>query len=375
MITGLTIRRFQSFEDQHFEFGGLTVIVGPSNSGKSALGRAMRVVTRNAFSSGFVRVGHKDSEVTLHLGDTAVTALRGPALSTFSVEHTGAQPDVYAKAGTSVPEPIEALLQTPSGPHELFYTTQFDAPFLLSATGSAAAAVLGELSSATLLSSAVKEAARRRGAAAADAKFQTSAAADGEVQVRALYSTLPARREALHAAQAARETLTGVLSEVEVLSGLLLSIQTLTGSISASSASYAPRARALSDATGAVRDLLTLAETARAVDVSAAEVRRLGSEVSGFAQVDARAQALSEVSGLFSGLSDSASAGLELAPVLAGLSGAQGRASDLEASVTTLTEAVSQAQGALDTAFAEVGVCPLCSQVLSAGTTHTQEQA
>ena len=42
----LEISNFQSVEKADIQLGGFTVIVGPSNSGKSALLRALRAVVR-----------------------------------------------------------------------------------------------------------------------------------------------------------------------------------------------------------------------------------------------------------------------------------------------------------------------------------------
>lgn len=204
-VTSVAVQDFQSLADCSLELGAFTVIIGPSNSGKSAMGRALRTLARNVTGSGYVANGAKVATVTLTLstGET-VSVQRGKSLSTYSVTHPGVETaSVYAKAGTSVPEDIAKLLGMPEiteGP-DLHFTTQFDSPYLLDAIGSTASKVIGSLTNANTLAEAVREANRRRQDAVRMAKVRQEDSEQAAAEVRSRYSGLGARQEALRRAR------------------------------------------------------------------------------------------------------------------------------------------------------------------------------
>lgn len=162
MINRVRVENFQSVQSADVELGKLTVIVGPSNSGKSALLRAIKTVARNAPTPDFVTLGKKHATVRLVTDEAEIVIERGKALSTYRVLRDGNEA-VYTKAGTAVPEEVAAILQMPETQGELLnFAFQFDRPFLLDAPATKVAQVLGELTNITVILDAVREANRRR---------------------------------------------------------------------------------------------------------------------------------------------------------------------------------------------------------------------
>lgn len=162
VIRRVRVENFQSVQQADVELGKLTVIVGPSNTGKSALLRAIKTVARNAPTPDFVTLGKKHSTIRLVADDAEIVLERGKALSTYRVLRDGHEA-VYTKSGTGVPEEIAAILQMPETQGELLnFAFQFDRPFLLDSPATKVAQVLGELTNITVILDAVREANRRR---------------------------------------------------------------------------------------------------------------------------------------------------------------------------------------------------------------------
>lgn len=157
-LVSLEIVNFQSLKSVKLEFGQFSVLVGPSSSGKSAVLRAVRAVTRNVTSPSAVSHGKSSFSVLATFADCAVGIERGKAKSVYLLD--GVE---YPKAGVKVPAAVANKLRM-SAPQdiELFLADQFDRPYLLAETGSVAAKVLGELTNATLLMESAREANVRR---------------------------------------------------------------------------------------------------------------------------------------------------------------------------------------------------------------------
>lgn len=159
MITQIFVENFQSLRKVNLKLGKLTVIVGPSSSGKSALVRAIKLLTSNASGSGFVSHGAKKARVIGCVGDVnhQVEITKGPKVSEYRVDS-----ETFAKCGTGVPEQVTKMLGIvpKSG---INFAGQFDRPFLLDDTGSAVAHELGELTNVSIILDAAREGNRRKG--------------------------------------------------------------------------------------------------------------------------------------------------------------------------------------------------------------------
>ena len=56
----LGIQNFRSIEKANLKLGEITVVIGPSDVGKSNLARALKAWAYNALSSGFTTEGNND---------------------------------------------------------------------------------------------------------------------------------------------------------------------------------------------------------------------------------------------------------------------------------------------------------------------------
>jgi predicted ATPase len=238
----LRARNFQSLADISLDLAPLTVIVGPSNSGKSAIVRALRAVATNSRHANFVRRGAKDAELWLALEETdgtirAVKLTRGKGTSTYRTWCLGDKEyQEFAKIGTQTPREIADLMPfTEVNGQAVNFTTQFDPPFLLNESSTAVAKTLGELTNINLIFEAVREANRR--------KINTSQ----ELGVRQKdlnqllereqdFSHLPARREAMtrcefllteaSAADAEADRIDSLLENLEITSAARQTLKT-----------------------------------------------------------------------------------------------------------------------------------------------------
>lgn len=174
----LEVENFQSLAKANIELGAFTVIVGPSNSGKSALLRAVKATVRNVNNPSAVRVGKKLFTSALIFDGHRVSIERGKSSSTYRIELPNETEEVYTKSGKDVPEDVQRVLglPKPDGP-DLTFSSQIDPPFLLDATGSVAAKTLGDLTNVSKLHDAAREANRRRAEAS---KMETIRRADAQ---------------------------------------------------------------------------------------------------------------------------------------------------------------------------------------------------
>lgn len=191
----LAVRKYQSIEEGQLDLDGLTVVVGPSNSGKSAFVRALRSLVENVSSPAHVRKGEKTFEVGLWDDDleAPVWIERGKGESTYGIGE-----EKWTKAGTSVPDEVALQLAIDS---KLQIAGQFDPPFLLNTTGSEVARVLGELTNATTLYEAAREANRRRQSTLQTAQFKKILAGQNREQLRIEFSDLKDSKDLLDQAR------------------------------------------------------------------------------------------------------------------------------------------------------------------------------
>jgi exonuclease SbcC len=220
MLTDVYASDFQSLKSVTITLGKLTVITGPSNSGKSAFGRALRATLRNNVSvAAGLRHKSKSFVLSAMVDGQEIQLTRGKSLGIYN--HDGQQ---YTKIGTTVPDDIQDWLQMPEVlGSDLNLTTQFDAPYLLSASGSEAARALGDLTNANLLSAAAGEANRRKLEAAREVKALRARKEALEATLEG-FNDLPARVEKIRAAKEALETVREAVLLRARLSDLLESI-------------------------------------------------------------------------------------------------------------------------------------------------------
>jgi len=136
MIKSLNIQNFQSHEKTQLSFHeGVNVIVGSSDSGKTAVIRALRWVVWNRPSGDHIRSSWGgDTSVSVGTEDGAVIRSKGKQDS-YQIRSEDKNLDFRA-FGTNVPDEVQKFFNI----SEINLQGQLDAPFLLSETPGAVAA-------------------------------------------------------------------------------------------------------------------------------------------------------------------------------------------------------------------------------------------
>ena len=143
----LSLKDFQGHVETSLTVEGLTVVLGPSDRGKSSVGRALKAALRNGITEGNVRLGSKEARVALSLKDHEIeTSRSAKGSSTYVVD--GAE---FAKLGGAIPpvmadwgyQPVEVNGVT----IDPIFAGQFDAQFLLSSSPAETSAVLNAFAS------------------------------------------------------------------------------------------------------------------------------------------------------------------------------------------------------------------------------------
>lgn len=167
-ILRLTIENFQSHARTEIEFSpGLTVIVGESDRGKSAVIRALRWLFFNEpRGTDFIRVGQGECRVEAEFTD-GTRLVRERSLTRnknrYVIVRPGQEPQVFEGFGGEVPHEVMAL----HGMRPVFLDEdqelllnlagQLEPPFLLSAPGSLKAKAIGHLHGVHLVDAALRD--------------------------------------------------------------------------------------------------------------------------------------------------------------------------------------------------------------------------
>ncbi len=174
MFEEIRVNNFQSLRKVELPLGRLTVIIGASSSGKTALIRALKILTSNSRGSTFVSHGQKVASVSARTDTGIVTIERGDGHGVYRLVTGQADEMTFTKLGGDVPEQVSAALGVKPfiDGASLNFANQFDRPYLLTETGSVVAATLGALTNVSVLFAAVREANRRRLALQAQLKVR-----------------------------------------------------------------------------------------------------------------------------------------------------------------------------------------------------------
>lgn len=301
-IKRIEIRNFQSHEHTTLEPappGGLTVLVGPSDSGKTAILRALRWLLYNEPSGAdFRRVGTSTVEVGIELADgTWVVRRRTPSRNEYVVN--GA---VLLGFGSSVPTEVQAATGVRTlrlGDLELKpnLATQLEGPFLGSGvSGPTRAKALGELAGLGILDAASRELAADLHRAKVELRRLDAEIAATEAEM-ARYSYLPHLAETLARLRELAARLDNAEERLAALRPLHDRLQVIQA--------QAAQARAVLARLAGLDDATRRAEAARA-GVERLGVLRLAAGT--LADVDARMQAARAVVSRWARLPDAETA-------------------------------------------------------------------
>jgi DNA repair ATPase RecN len=189
-IDRLTVRNYQSIAEADVRLGGLTVIVGPNDSGKTALQRALMALAFNQTGDKFIRYGEEEAEVSVEVDGLMVCWQKNGSAS-YRIDD-GAKGRIPArnfdKLGAAVPDPIADVLglRVIEVDATTKLTPQFrrhgDTPFLLDETATKAARVLAKNSRLDILVQAL--AAQKKALRDIGKKLDTDAAQHERLEQR-----------------------------------------------------------------------------------------------------------------------------------------------------------------------------------------------
>jgi DNA repair exonuclease SbcCD nuclease subunit len=168
-ITRIIMKGFQSHEDSTIDFGpGLNAIIGPSDSGKSAIIRALRFVLYNVpRGTDFIRQGNQASDfVSVRVEFSNQTALERSrtreSAGSYIIESNGSRQTLQGFSN-NVPVDVANIHQMPQLQltkdleSSLNIGFQLDPPFLIGESPSNRATIIGQLTGVNLVDAALKE--------------------------------------------------------------------------------------------------------------------------------------------------------------------------------------------------------------------------
>jgi exonuclease SbcC len=164
MISGIQLHNYQSHALSRFSLApGVNAIVGPSDSGKSAILRALSwLATNRPAGEGSRKHGSENGwGIVVQIEDgTAVTRCRGEAetggVNSYAVTPKQGEAKVYEAMGQDVPADVAKLLRLPP----LCFQRQMDPPYLLSESAGEFARRLNEVAGLDVLDRAQSNIAR-----------------------------------------------------------------------------------------------------------------------------------------------------------------------------------------------------------------------
>lgn len=168
-IEKVILENFQSHKNTTITFDNqLNVIVGPSDSGKTAILRGIKWALYNEPSGDyFIRQGESHCSVTIIFSDsTKIKRYRSKSKNSYHLYDSYNNEEVFEGFGTSVPREIiektgiEKILLDSDTSVSINISDQLEGPFLLSQRGSVRASSIGRLVGVDLIDESLRETLR-----------------------------------------------------------------------------------------------------------------------------------------------------------------------------------------------------------------------
>ncbi len=155
MLEKIAIRNWQAHRDLRIEFDArVTAIVGATDSGKSAILRAIRWVLSNRPRGGsFITQGEDKTAITVWLDGHRIARVKSASQNKYMFDG-----DEFVSFGAGVPDPIESLANFDG----LNYQAQHDAAFWLACTPSDLSKRLNELVDLSLIDRVLATTSKRQ---------------------------------------------------------------------------------------------------------------------------------------------------------------------------------------------------------------------
>lgn len=239
MIKSLTIKNFQSHRDTTLNLGAFTVIVGPSDVGKSAIARSLKALASNISGKDFITNGEVTSQIMATTDRGTITLTKGkPEDSYVLLTNDDPNPRRYTKLGGSVPPDVTDFLGI-EPKDAINFASQLDMPYLLRTSASEVARTLGDLTNVSVIFEASREALRRKTSFSATYRTREGDLATLEPRL-SRYDDLPARRSAIERAEKAFNAAQNAQNRLQRLEDVLLTLQTASARLRAAESATGP---------------------------------------------------------------------------------------------------------------------------------------
>jgi DNA repair ATPase RecN len=369
MLTKVTLTNFQSHKSTTLELGKLNMLTGTSNSGKSAVLRALIGALKNEAATSFVTYGEKALKVELHFDDGNVVEWhKGSGANKYVLRTPEGDVETYDKVGAEVPEAVSSVLGlTPIIMEDgtklhVNAHAQLDPPFLVTDrdTPGKVAKVFGELTAASKLYSAVSEGNRRNREASSRKKLRRDDL-NGVREQLLDYSGLDADLELLAEVEHLTRKATGCSESQTRLSGL-------RDDYEASSAASLEASTRLSELLPLleldIEALVQLAARSERLSAFQREANAVAEKVGKLRKLEAPLAAAASVAGLDEAL-EIARKVERIGTLRATYSGAQSTLAEMLEKQRKLVTASKLIDKALGEAYSELTSCPSCGQELT----------
>jgi len=168
-LKSATLKNFQSHKDSFIEFDeNLNVIVGSSDSGKSAIIRGIKWALYNEPAGDFfIKEGESQCSVTLEFSDnTKVKRIRGKSKNTYILYKNNGEEFTFEGFGTKVPQEIvdeigiSKIYLDSSSTNAINLGEQLEGAFLLSEKSSVRASAIGRIIGVNIIDDSLRETLR-----------------------------------------------------------------------------------------------------------------------------------------------------------------------------------------------------------------------
>ena len=149
MLQSVELKNFQSHRNTKLNFDkGVNVIIGTSDSGKSAILRALNSCIYGELPVSYRTYDTEETEVTIKVDDKEVTRRRGEKTNEYQVNNS-----YYRALNRTVPEDVTTLFNM----NDINIQYQLDGPFLLSETPGEIAKRLNKTVNLDIIDASIKQ--------------------------------------------------------------------------------------------------------------------------------------------------------------------------------------------------------------------------
>ena len=193
-IKSIGIKNFQSWEDGIVSFEDFNILEGKSNSGKSAVVRAIAMVINDDWDSSWLRKGESTTTADLMFTDGLRIVRSRGSVNNILVYRDGTLTDNFSDFGKNYPEEMDKILNT----DDYNIANQFDGHFFISLSPNKRAQILGKFSDLGRIDSLLSENQRILRQSSSNAKFLEENQLELEYElsmVKDISSSLPNGKE------------------------------------------------------------------------------------------------------------------------------------------------------------------------------------